>query len=69
MLRCFENENIVHVEGSVDPLRDKEIIDIELQLKDLETVEKRLEKVNRAARTGDKEAQKLQSLLNQIKSG
>ena len=69
VLRCFENENIVHVEGSVDPLRDKEIIDIELQLKDLETVEKRLEKVNRAARTGDKEAQKLQSLLNQIKSG
>lgn len=69
VLRCFENENIVHVEGSVDPLRDKEIIDIELQLKDLETVDKRLEKVNRAARTGDKEAQKLQSLLNQIKSG
>ena len=44
VLRCFENENIVHVEGSVDPIRDKEIIDIELQLKDLETVEKRLEK-------------------------
>ena len=69
VLRCFENENIVHVEGAVDPIRDKEIIDIELQLKDLETVEKRLEKVNRAARTGDKEALKLQSLLNQIKSG
>lgn len=69
VLRCFENENIVHVEGSVDPIRDKEIIDIELQLKDLETVEKRLEKVNRAARTGDKDAQKLQSILNTIKSG
>ena len=69
VLRCFENENIVHVEGSVDPIRDKEIIDIELQLKDLETVEKRLEKVNRAARTGDKDAQKLQAILNTIKSG
>ena len=69
VLRCFENENIVHVEGSVDPIRDKEIIDIELQLKDLETVEKRLEKVNRAARTGDKDAQKLQAILNTIKEG
>jgi len=69
VLRCFDNDNIVHVEGSVDPIRDKEIIDIELQLKDLETVEKRLEKVNRAARTGDKEAQKLQAILNSIKSG
>ena len=69
VLRCFENDNIVHVEGSVDPIRDKEIIDIELQLKDLETVEKRLEKVNRAARTGDKDAQKLQGVLSQIKEG
>ena len=58
VLRCFENNNIVHVDGSVDPIRDKETIDIELQLKDLETVEKRLEKVMRAARTGDKDAQK-----------
>ena len=69
VLRCFDNDNIVHVEGSVDPIRDKEIIDIELQLKDLETVDKRLEKVNRAARTGDKDAQKLQAILNQIKEG
>ncbi len=69
VLRCFENDNIVHVEGSVDPIRDKEIIDIELQLKDLETVEKRLEKVHRAARTGDKDAQKLQAILNTIKEG
>ena len=69
VLRCFESDNIVHVEGSVDPIRDKEIIDIELQLKDLETVDKRLEKVNRAARTGDKDAQKLQAILNKIKEG
>ena len=69
VLRCFDNDNIIHVEGSVDPIRDKEIIDIELQLKDLETVDKRLEKVNRASRTGDKDAQKLQAVLLQIKEG
>ena len=68
VLRCFDNDNIIHVEGSVDPIRDKEIIDIELQLKDLETIDKRLEKVNRAARTGDKEAQKVQSILQKIKA-
>lgn len=63
VLRCFDNDNIVHVDGSVDPIRDKETIDIELQLKDLETVEKRLEKVNRAAKTGDKSALKEQAVL------
>ena len=67
VLRCFDNDNIIHVEGSVDPIRDKEIIDIELQLKDLETIDKRLEKVNRTARTGDKEAQKVQGILQKIK--
>tara|TARA_B100000767_G_C19774781_1_gene541934 strand:+ start:2218 stop:3312 length:1095 start_codon:yes stop_codon:yes gene_type:complete len=67
VLRCFDNDNIIHVEGSVDPIRDKEIIDIELQLKDLETIDKRLEKINRAARTGDKDAQKVQSILQKIK--
>jgi hypothetical protein len=66
-LRCFDNDNIVHVDGSVNPIRDKETIDIELQLKDLETVEKRLEKVNRAAKTGNKEAQVEQAFLNRIK--
>ncbi|GGC95616.1 ribosome-binding ATPase YchF [Flavobacterium lutivivi] len=67
VLRCFDNDNIVHVDGSVNPIRDKETIDIELQLKDLETVEKRLEKVNRAAKTGNKEAQVEQAFLNRIK--
>jgi len=57
VLRCFDNDNIVHVDGSVDPVRDKETIDIELQLKDLETVQKRLERVKRTAKTGNKEAQ------------
>ncbi len=66
VLRCFDNDNIVHVDGSVDPIRDKETIDIELQLKDLESVEKRLEKVKRAAKTGNKEAQTTLALLEKI---
>jgi len=57
VLRCFDNDNIIHVETTIDPIRDKEIIDIELQLKDLEAVEKKLEKVKRNAKTGNKEAQ------------
>ena len=69
VLRCFDNDNIVHVDGSVDPIRDKETIDLELQLKDLETVEKRLEKVSRAARTGNKEAIKEKQVLNQLQQG
>lgn len=52
VLRCFDNENIIHVEGSVNPIRDKEIIDIELQLKDLETVQKRLEKSKKISQNG-----------------
>lgn len=69
VLRCFENDNIVHVDGSIDPIRDKETIDMELQLKDLETVEKKLEKVKRAARTGNKEAQKEEAALTKVKNG
>ncbi|MDO4728257.1 MAG: redox-regulated ATPase YchF [Bacteroidota bacterium] len=68
VLRCFDNDNIVHVEGSVNPIRDKEIIDIELQLKDLETIDKRLEKTKRAAKTGNKEAQAEEALLERVKS-
>ncbi|WP_116768916.1 redox-regulated ATPase YchF [Maribacter litoralis] len=69
VLRCFDNDNIVHVDGSVDPIRDKETIDMELQLKDLETVDKKLEKVKRAARTGNKDAQKEEAVLLAIKNG
>ncbi len=69
VLRCFDNDNVVHVDGSVDPIRDKETIDMELQLKDLETVEKKLDKVNRAARTGNKEAQKEAAILQIVKEG
>jgi len=57
VLRCFDNGNIVHVDGSVDPVRDKEIIDMELQLKDLETLENRQKRVEKAAKVGgDKQA-------------
>ncbi|MEM8929426.1 MAG: redox-regulated ATPase YchF [Bacteroidota bacterium] len=69
VLRCFDNENVVHVDGSVDPTRDKETIDMELQLKDLESVEKKLDKVKRAAKTGNKEAQKEAETLNSVKEG
>lgn len=69
VLRCFDNDNIVHVDGSVDPIRDKETIDMELQLKDLESVDKKLEKVGRAARTGNKEAQKEAAVLQLVKAG
>lgn len=67
VLRCFDNDNIIHVDGNVNPIRDKETIDIELQLKDLETVEKRLEKVKKAAKTGNKEAQVEADLLERIR--
>lgn len=57
VLRCFDDENVVHVDGTVDPVRDKEIIDTELQLKDLETVESRIQKTEKQAKAGgDKQA-------------
>lgn len=68
VLRCFENENIVHVDGSINPVRDKEIIDIELQLKDLETIENRISKVQKQAQTGGDKAAKIAfDLLSQYK--
>ena len=67
VVRCFDDGNIIHVEGDVDPKRDKEIIDIELQLKDHETVTKRMEKSAKIAKTGNKEAQKLLGILEQYK--
>ncbi len=65
VLRCFEDPNIIHVENQVDPVRDKEIIDTELQLKDLETVEKRLQKAQKALKGGSKDAQREYSLLQE----
>ncbi len=68
VLRCFEDDNIAHVDGSVDPVRDKEVIDAELQLKDLETVEKRVEKAQKEAKSGDKDAVRLVTLLERYKN-
>ncbi len=68
VLRCFDNGNVVHVDGSVDPVRDKEVVDLELQIKDLETVSARIAKVQKQATTGgDKEAKKLLALLLRYK--
>ncbi|AMS27155.1 GTP-binding protein [Bacteroidetes bacterium UKL13-3] len=63
VLRCFDDDNIIHVDGSVNPIRDKEIIDTELQLKDLDAIVKKLQKVSRAAKTGDKDASKAEAIL------
>jgi len=74
VVRCFEDENIVHVDGSVDPLRDREVISLELVMADLETVEKRLRKIRNQAKSGDKKLlaqvtflEKLRDLLDQGK--
>lgn len=63
VLRCFDDGNIVHVDGSVNPVRDKEVVDSELQIKDLETIENRLPKTIKQAQGGDKDAKKLVSIL------
>jgi len=67
VLRCFDDGNIVHVDGSIDPVRDKEIIDIELQLKDLESVEKKITSISRIIKSGDKDALKENELALKIK--
>ncbi len=66
VLRCFDDDNVVHVDGSVNPVRDKEIIDIELQLKDLETVEKRLQAAQKAAKSGDKSSLSKVTMLDDL---
>ena len=58
VLRCFDDDSLPHIDGSVDPVRDLETIDLELQVKDLESVEKKIERLERAARTGDKNAKR-----------
>jgi GTP-binding protein YchF len=69
VLRCFDDENVTHVDGSVNPVRDKEIIDYELQLKDLETIESRIQKVQKQAQTGgDKVAKQTYEVLIQFKA-
>ncbi|MBM3171753.1 MAG: redox-regulated ATPase YchF [Bacteroidetes bacterium] len=69
VLRCFHDDNITHVDGSVDPNRDKEVIDTELQLKDLETVEKQISRVEKIAKVGqDKDAKKKYEVLQRLKT-
>lgn len=67
VIRCFDNDNIVHVEGRVNPVEDKEVIDTELQLKDLESVDKRIARVEKIAKSGDATAKKEYDVLVQFK--
>lgn len=68
VVRCFDDENLVHIEVSIDPVRDKETIDFELQLTDLESIDKRIQKWERSAKTGDKQAKKALEVLAKCKS-
>ncbi len=67
VLRCFDDDNITHVDGTIDPVRDKEIIDYELQIKDLETVDSRMAKTQKQAATGDKQAKMAVGVLSAYK--
>ncbi len=68
VVRCFEDENIIHVEGRVNPVSDKEIIDMELQLKDLESIDKKIGKIERAAKAGDAKAKQELGALQLFKT-
>jgi GTP-binding protein YchF len=67
VLRCFDDEALPHIDGSVDPVRDLETVDLELQVKDLESVEKKIQRLERAAKTGDKDAKHGIEVLNRFK--
>lgn len=69
VIRCFEDDNIVHVAGGVDPLFDKEVIDTELQLKDLESIEKKIQRIEKMAKSGDAKAKRELETLLQFKDG
>ncbi len=68
VIRCFDDENLPHIEGSVNAVRDKEIIDLELQINDLEQVERKIQRTEKAAKTGDKEAKHLLEVLTKYKN-
>ncbi len=68
VVRCFDDPNVVHVDGNVNPVRDKEVIDTELQLKDLESVEKKIQRLERVVKSGDKDAAKGIEVLKQYKA-
>lgn len=69
VIRCFEDDNIVHVAGGVDPLFDKEVIDTELQLKDLESIEKKIQRIEKMAKSGDAKSKRELETLLQFKDG
>ena len=69
IVRCFESPNVVHVDGTVDPLRDLDIVQVELILADLETVEKRIEKMEKLSKVGDKDARKSLEVYHRIRDG
>lgn len=67
VLRCFDDDALPHIDGSVDPVRDKETIDFELQVKDLESVEKKLQRLEKLVRSGEKEAARVCEVLNRYR--
>ncbi len=68
VVRCFDDDNLAHIEGSVDPVRDKEIVDFELQVRDLELIERKTVRMEKLTKTGDKEAKKALEFLNIYKA-
>ena len=68
VLRCFEDENLPHIEGSIDPVRDKEIVDFELQVRDLDLVERKIERLGKLVKVGDKQAKRGVEVLTALKA-
>ncbi len=68
VLRCFDDDNVIHVDGNVNPIRDKEVIDTELQLKDLDSVDKKISRTEKLLKTGDRELQRGHEILVALKS-
>jgi len=68
VVRCFDDENLPHVEGSVNPVRDREIVDLELQIRDLDLVERKIQRLEKAAKTGDKDAKHGVDVLTSVKN-
>jgi GTP-binding protein YchF len=68
VLRCFEDDNVIHVDGSVNPIRDKEVIDTELQLKDLDSVDKKIAKLEKMVKTGDRDIIRGMEVLKELKA-
>jgi len=67
VLRCFDDENLPHVEGSVNPVRDREIVDLELQIRDLDLVERKIQRLEKIAKSGDKDAKHGIDVLSMVK--